>query len=151
MSGNPPIAPIAGVGTIVEHMDLPGGRFNILLRGRARVRLQELRFVAPYRRAIATLLEPEGPDAQPALVAAMHAAASAFAGFLRERDSSFSLRVPKDASPGQLADAYAHQLVVSARERQSVLEAVSSAVRVQRVTEILTVQRATLAPAGDLN
>ncbi|MEM9695297.1 MAG: LON peptidase substrate-binding domain-containing protein, partial [Myxococcota bacterium] len=29
MAGHPSIAEVAGVGTIVEHMELPGGRYNI--------------------------------------------------------------------------------------------------------------------------
>lgn len=150
MTGNPAIAEIAGVGTIIEHMELPGGRYNILLRGRARVRLQELHFEPPYRRALATVLSADDrPDA--VFVAAMHSAASAFAGFVRERDASFEVNLPKDAPAGELADAYAQQLIVSPLDRQTVLETISCAARVQRVTEILTVQRATLAPPHDLN
>ena len=40
--GHPAIAPVAGVGIIIDHAELPGGRYNILLRGRARVALAEL-------------------------------------------------------------------------------------------------------------
>src|SRR3954462_2326372 len=40
--GHPVIAEIAGAGVIVDHAELPSGRFNILVRGRARVRLEEL-------------------------------------------------------------------------------------------------------------
>ena len=28
--GNPPIAAVAGVGLVVDHMEMPGGRYNIL-------------------------------------------------------------------------------------------------------------------------
>ena len=49
--GNPRMAQIAGVGLIVEHQQLPDGRSNILLHGQGRVRLEELPFVPPYRRA----------------------------------------------------------------------------------------------------
>jgi Lon protease-like protein len=147
MSGNPPIAPVAGVGTIVEHTKLPGGRYSIVLLGRARVRLQELRFRAPYRRALASLLQPENEDAVRAGdLAAMHSAASTFAQLVRGRDAAFSLRVPKSASTGAVADAYAHQLIVSARERQDVLCSIDVPARVRLVTESLTVQRAVLAP-----
>ena len=150
MQGDPPIADIAGVGTIVEHMLLPGGRYNVLLRGRARVRLQELHFEAPYRRALATLLSNDD-DAAAISVAAMHSAALAFAAFVRQRDASFEVKLPKDAASGELADTYAQQLIVSPRDRQVVLEAISCARRVERVTEILTVQRATLAPQDQMN
>ena len=54
----PPIHPIAGVGEVVEATPLPDGRFNILLAGRYRARLEELPFQPPYRRAHAKRLEP---------------------------------------------------------------------------------------------
>ena len=58
----PPIAQVAGLGVIVEHETLPDGRSNIVLQGRARVVLDELPFVAPYRRARArVLVEHDGP------------------------------------------------------------------------------------------
>jgi ATP-dependent Lon protease len=42
--GNPQIADIASIGMIIDYAELPSGRFNVLLRGRARVRLQEQPF-----------------------------------------------------------------------------------------------------------
>jgi ATP-dependent Lon protease len=154
LAGNPPIAELAGVGTIVEHMELPGGRFNIVLLGRARVRLQELRFRAPYRRALATLVESSGPSASAVDMAALHAAVSSFVTLVRDRDPGFKLRLPKDSSPSGIADVCAAHLVLDARERQRLLETLGERQRVRRLTEILTIQRAALAPArgdGELN
>jgi ATP-dependent Lon protease len=148
MSGNPPIDEVAGAGTIVEHHELPGGRFNIVLMGRARVRIQELRFAPPYRRAIATVLESSDEDVPAMDLAALHAAIGAFTKLVQERDDSFKLRLPKDASPGQLADACAHQLILSPIERQRVLASLDVRERARAVTEVLTVQRAMLAPGG---
>src|SRR3954468_333548 len=34
--GHPRIEPVAGIGVIVDHVELPDGRYNILLSGRAR-------------------------------------------------------------------------------------------------------------------
>lgn len=145
--GRPPISEIAGVGTIIEHQPLPGGRFNIVLLGRARVRLHELDFSPPYRRAEATILEVDDEQAVPELeVAAMHAAASSFMHLVRERDPDFDLKIPRDAPPGTVADAIAAHLVISARERQVALETLDLRVRMRHLTEVLTVQRATLAP-----
>ena len=147
MSGNPPISEVAGVGTIVEHGELPGGRFNILLVGRARVRVQELSFSPPYRRAIATILPTVGDDELgPIDRASLHAAVAAFTQLVKQRDDSFKLRIPKDATAGQLADACAHQLILSPIERQRVLAALDVRARARAVTEVLTVQRAMLAP-----
>jgi ATP-dependent Lon protease len=144
----PTLSPIAGLGTILEHWELPGGRFNLMLIGRGRVQLQELDFVPPYRRARATVLDSEHRAVPAVELAAFHAAASAFAALMHARDDSFRLRLPKDAGPGMLADACAHQLIISGRERQRVLELCDVRERVRFVTETLTIQRATLAPVN---
>jgi Lon protease-like protein len=153
MGGNPLIAEMAGVGTIVEHQELPGGRFNIVLLGRARVRLQELPFVPPYRRAEATIVSARDPTVPSVEMAALTAATSAFAKLLRQRDPDFKLRIPKDAPPSIVIDACAHHLVINPSERQSILEMVDVRLRAQRVTEVLTTQRAALArpSCGTLN
>src|SRR5688500_2135813 len=39
--GPPGVAPIAGVGEIVLAQTLPDGRYNLVLRGRARVRIEQ--------------------------------------------------------------------------------------------------------------
>lgn len=145
--GHPAIASVAGAGVIIDYAELPGGRFNILLRGRARVRLAELPFSPPYRRAAATILPPSAEPAAPAELAAMLSVATSFAALVRARDPTFDLRLPKSASPGQLADLCAHHLVLDARERQAILETKDESPRVRRVTEAIALQR--LALAGD--
>jgi Lon protease-like protein len=152
MSANPAIAEIAGVGTIVDCSELPHNRYNIVLRGRARVRLQELSFDPPYRRALASLLATPDDQVPGIELAAMHSAVATFTQLVRKRDPSFELRLPKDATAGAVADACAHHLVLDARDRQAVLEALEVRKRISMVTEILTVQVATLAPRdGALN
>jgi ATP-dependent Lon protease len=141
---NPPIEPVAGVGIIIDHAELADGRFNILLRGRARVRLEELPFVPPYRRARATLLhstpgEPPGRD-----VAALLASAAAFAADIRARDPEFDFRIPAHTPAAAACDLAAHHLVLDARERQSILETLDVALRVRRTTESLALQHAAL-------
>lgn len=144
--GHPAIASVAGVGTIIDHAELPGGRYNILLRGRARVSLAELPFEPPYRRAAATVLKEEAPPEVPSAdVMALVSTASAFAGVVRERDQSFDFHLPRDASPALLADLCAHHLVLDARERQLILETLDTAARVRRVAETLAVQRLALS------
>jgi ATP-dependent Lon protease len=149
-AGSPAIADVAGIGTIIKHQQLPGGRFNIVILGRARVRLEELSFSPPYRRAKATLLPEDDEGSVPEVeFAAMQAAAGAFMQFVRERDSDFDLKIPKDAPPGTVADAFAAHLVISPRERQQALEMLDLRARMRHLTEVLTVQRATLAPQDD--
>lgn len=148
----PAIAKIAGLGVIIEHAELSEGRFNILVRGRARVRLEELPFVPPYRTARATLLESEETGIAERDVTAMIANATAFVALIRERDKDFDFRLPKSASPGAVADVCAHHLIIDAGERQSILETLDLPARVQRVTETLALQRLSLSKnARDLN
>ncbi len=53
----PPVQPIAGVGEVVMAHELPDGRFNLVVRGRARVRIdEELPSDRPYRLVTATEL-----------------------------------------------------------------------------------------------
>lgn len=139
--GHPVIAEMAGVGIIVDHVELPGGRYDILLRGRARVRLRERPFDPPYRRAEASVVSAPVDDAPPAEVMALMSSAAAFAAVLDKAHGGFELRFPPNASPGTLADLCAHQLVIDARERQVILETMDVRARVRRVSEALVVQR----------
>jgi Lon protease-like protein len=139
--GHPAIAEMAGVGVIVDHAELPGGRYDILLRGRARVRLEELPFDPPYRRAKAEVIVPPADDVPPAELLALMTNAAAFAGLLDKSHGDFQFRLPQNAPPGTLADLCAHQLVLDARERQVILETMDSRTRVRRVAEALAVQR----------
>ncbi len=145
--GEPAIAGVAGLGTIIKHQPLPGGRFNIVILGRARVQLEELGFSPPYRRAKATILAvDDGARVPETEFAAMQAAASSFMHLVRQRDPDFDLKIPKDAPPGTVTDAFAAHLVISPRERQIALETLDLRSRMRHLTEVLTVQRATLAP-----
>jgi len=141
----PQIAKMAGAGVIVDFAELPSGRFNILVKGRARVELSELPFVSPYRRARAAVIVPPEVQVSQTDTSALVAAAAAFTARVRERDPSFEFPLPKDAQPGLIADVCAHYLVLDARERQAVLETLDPVARVRRVTETLTLQRLTLS------
>jgi ATP-dependent Lon protease len=143
--GHPEIAKVAGVGVIVDQVELPSGRFNILVRGRARVALEELPFGPPYRRAKATVITPPPGEAEHADLAALIAAASAFAARVRERDAGFDFALPKDAPAGVVADLCAHHLLLDARERQLALETLEVGPRVRRVAEALVLQRLALS------
>lgn len=144
--GHPQIAAVAGAGVIVDHVELPSGRFNILVRGRARVSLAELPFgEGPYRRAQATVLTPPAGEVEPSDLSALVSAATAFASRVRERDPSFEFTLPRDAPAGAVADLCAHHLVLDARERQAALETLAVGPRVRHVAEVLALQRLALS------
>jgi Lon protease-like protein len=140
----PPIATIAGAGIIVEHEPLQDGRANILVQGRVRVRLEELPFVPPYRRARATLLLDEQHPVSHSDKAALLACAEAFAAEIRQNNPEFSFRIPANLEAAVLADYCAHHLLVDATLRQRLLEELSPVERVRLVTEALAVQHSTM-------
>jgi Lon protease-like protein len=138
----PAIELVAGVGTIVDHVKLADGRYEILVQGQARVRLDELPFVPPYRRARATVLYPGLSEPSPHDVVALLSSAAAFASDIRSREPSFEFSVPPQSKAATAADLAAHHLVVDAHERQSLLETLDVAERVRRTTRALAVQHA---------
>ena len=102
---NERIAQVAGVGVVVHHELLPDGRSNLLLEGAGRVRLEELPFLPPYRRARATLLEPVHTPVAEEDRTALVVAATELVRELRRYDPEFSFDVPTERSAGVLADA----------------------------------------------
>jgi ATP-dependent Lon protease len=139
---HPAIETIAGVGTIVDHVKLADGRYDILVQGQARVRLEELPFVPPYRCARATVLYPALSEPSPHDLVALLSSAATFAADIRNREPSFEFSVPPQSTAGAAADLAAHHLVVDARERQSLLATLDVAERVRRTTQALALQHA---------
>ena len=139
----PGVARIAGAGIVVQHQALGDGRSNIMLHGRARVLLEELPFVPPYRRARARVLQEVGsaPDAQRA---ALRAAAVAFVSAARRRDVEIELELPADIDAAGAADLCAHHLVLDPAVRQRALEELDVGARVLLVTAELAGQAARL-------
>jgi Lon protease-like protein len=143
-AGHPRFAPIAGAGFIVEHQQLADGRSTILLHGVARVQLEELPFVPPYRRARAVILPDHHSVVPVAERTALLAEATAFAGEVARRDETFSFHLPQSLEPGAIADLCAHHLVIDAPARQRILETLDVTERVRMVTAELAVQHGSL-------
>jgi ATP-dependent Lon protease len=139
---NPPIALVAGVGVIVEHAELPDGRFNLLLRGEARVRLTEKPFEGPFRRASAEIIADLDELVAPGDATALTALASTFSAEVRAQNPSFEFQIPPGLGANRVADYVAHYLVVDAAERQAILETQSPRKRLDRTLEAVATQRA---------
>jgi Lon protease-like protein len=142
--GQPAIARIAGVGEIVQHQALSDGRYNILLSGMARVELDELPFVGPFRRARARVLPSDEGNVTPGDFAALVYSATRFAAQLRQRDTDFEFRLPSLDDRARTVDACAHQLIIESEERQQILEALDVGDRARRCIEVLAIQAAML-------
>jgi len=148
----PAIARVAGVGEVVQHEELPDGRAHILLRGLARVVLDELPFVSPYRRARARVLVELPTAVSEVERAALQAAAAGFVAEVRRRDLDVELELPEGLDVGGIADLCAQHIVLDAEIRQEALEQLDVASRVRLVTGELVSQTARLTSArGGMN
>jgi ATP-dependent Lon protease len=132
-------SPIAGIGRVVHHVGLRDGRSNIVLQGLGRVRLEELSFVPPYRRARARIV---GTDEGAIVPAVDRGALTATATALAAAAGVTDFEISASMGPGECADACAHQLLREGTVRQAVLEELDVAKRVRAVTGFLAEQLA---------
>jgi len=140
--GRPRIAPIAGGGVIIEHQSLADGRSNIVLRGQARLRLEELDpdDARPFRVARATVLCDMPVSVRQNDRTALVAAATMFASEVKKHDPSFTFMLPAALDAARVADLCAFQLVVDAGVRQAILDELDPRVRVEMVLGQLALQ-----------
>lgn len=149
--GRPDIHEVAGAGRILDWQRRDDGRFDLLLHGLSRVKLEELPAEGrSYRRARATRLEDRvtHPEAIPKLVTPVMATASSVVALVRERYPDFHLGIDASTPPGVLADRIADRLVSEPETRQQLLEAVDVKVRLARVHDALVDMLAQLRGSG---
>lgn len=142
--GDPPVLPVAGVGQIVGHEELPDGRFNVLLHGIARVRLAELADPVSYRVAQAEALPDVWPDDRGAMdrdVATLRGFLAGLSQRFPHAAGSVSRILDQDPTPDVLSNALPSLLFPDPGERQRLLETPAVAARIRslndRLTEIL--------------
>jgi ATP-dependent Lon protease len=134
----PRFATVATAGRIVAHQQLPDGRFNILVEGAVRVRLEELEFVPPYRRVKATAIaEPDDAEVPSVERAAMLSTLASVIRVARETRPQFDYAVPTELPSSKLALRLVDRFVIDAAMRQRVLEAERGVDRVTLATEAL--------------
>ncbi len=151
MSGRelPAIAKVAGAGVIVEAAELPDGRFNVLLRGEARVRLNEMPFVPPFRRAEAIIEPDEGEEPLERDLLALVSLVGSFTATIRAQNAAFDFQLPPNL-PGSLAsNLVAQHLVLDAGTRQELLETLDPRERVRRALDVLALQHSALGKRGN--
>lgn len=138
----PPVKSICGAGIIETEQPYPDGRYDIVVRGLARVRLlEELPQRALYREFRAEILEDRWPEGGPAALEAELEA-------LRQIVYELSTKLPKESGAPQLAEAVAQMkdpsaivdlvaaaAVSDADTRQEVLEQLDVAARLEMVIE----------------
>jgi len=151
----PPVRPIMGVGEVVMAHELPDGRFNLVVRGRARIELQrELLTDEPYR-LIAAEVRQDLPVRNAAELSDADQSLRALVGRLADNipEGGELLRqvVASQATPQELADVLAAALVVDVHKRQRLLENRDLMKRIERVTAEVVAMTSRVGATGPAN
>jgi hypothetical protein len=135
--GAPPVHEVLGVGRIVREERLEDGRFNILLQGVARARIEEQMPPAPYRRARITVLREPAPGPSPVMERLRLGLLAVYSSILKNAVRPEAVHIEADLSLGTLCDRLAAILDVDVLEKQAILEALDPAARAERALEML--------------
>ncbi len=138
-AGKPAVRPVAGLGEIVSCERLPTGRYNILLRGTGRIRIErELPTDTLYRLVRAARLADEPPAGDVSdLVTRIRAACGRLLDALdRPRDLLGAVLAPEQP-PSVVADRAAAGFIADPVLRQELLETPSVQRRLARVCAVL--------------
>jgi Lon protease-like protein len=140
--GRPPIHAVAGAGEIVQHEELPDGRFNIVVRGTMRIGITaELPPDLPYRVVRAKPLADRYAVADPGALALRLDRLKVF--FLRilaemnKGQSEMTKLLSGVKDPGIIVDRIAGALIADTDVRQQILECVEVPARLSLVQEHL--------------
>lgn len=137
--GRPEVYEIAGVGRIIQCARLATGRYNILLKGERRVRIdREVPADTLYRLVAATPLGETGAD-RPAVGALVARVTARCLGILRavNRPTADLEQSLAGAAPGALCDQIASAVVPDAAVRQELLEELDVERRLSRLAGAL--------------
>jgi len=137
--GKPAVYQVAGVGRIVQCERLASGRFNILLKGESRVRIdRELPADTLYRMVAGTSLGETGAESDG--VGALAARVTGRCLNILRAVSRPAVEMEESlagAAPGALCDRIASAVVPEADVRQALLEELDVERRLSRLAEAL--------------
>jgi uncharacterized protein len=151
----PAVQRIAGVGEIVMSHELPDGRYNLVLRGRARIRIdEELASDRPYRVVAATVL-PDLPVSEAGELAEAAETLRLLVGHLADAipEGGELLRqvVAAQGTPVELVDVVAAALIDDAGLRQRLLETREITKRLERVSSEVVAMTGRIRAPGPMN
>ena len=138
--GRPPVNEVVGIGKIVRCERLPTGRFNILLHGECRARIErELPSDTLYRLVRATPLADVGGDRPgvPALAARVKDRCLQILEVVGNKPAEMSESLEAVRSPGELCDQVASAVLAGPAVRQALLEELDVERRLERLTAAL--------------
>ena len=138
-AARPAVHAVAGMGEIVSWERLANGRYNILLRGDARVRLErELPTDTLYRLVEIAVLDEIGPRGDVARgLTRIRAAARALLEALGRAPDLLDTALAEGQPSGAVADRVAAAVLPDANLRQELLETLDVDTRVARVADAI--------------
>jgi hypothetical protein len=121
--GDPPVHPVACAGLIEDELRLPDGRFNIRLRGVARVEVVEFVQATPYRIASVRVLEERNGEGGGGAEQELKRLLAACAGLLQEVSGRPGQPVVLDGGvpPGVVVNALCQSLALDSDAKQRLL------------------------------
>lgn len=136
-AGKPAVHPVAGLGKIVSCERLATGRYNVLLEGECRVRLEhELPTDTLYRVVRARRLRDTGPtDSTAPELARTRAACRSLLSALQRPADLLDPALADGQGAGIVADRVAAAVLPDADLRQSLLETLDADTRIARVAD----------------
>jgi uncharacterized protein len=138
--GRPAVHDVMGVGRIVQWERMATGRFNLLLQGECRARIdRELPADTLYRTVAATPLDDIGVDAPGVEALASRVRSRAARILATVGRSGVELQATLDAltDPGRLCDLVASTLIPGSSTRQALLEELHVERRLERLAAAL--------------
>ena len=149
--GRPAVYPVMGVGRIVQWERMATGRYNLLLQGECRARIdRELPADTLYRMVAATPLEDVGSDAPAvaALTTRVRGAAARILATVGRAGEELQQTLDALTEPGRLSDQIASTLIPSPATRQALLEELHVERRLERLAVALDDLRSHLREEG---
>lgn len=136
--GDPPVVEVMGVGRIERHLELPDGRYNLVLVGVGTVRLVEERVphAGGFRRFLAEELTPQpaGPEGYTSL-ATLRACTGALSSILPAPARAIQQTLDRGDPPEIVACRLGSMLLGEPEQRQAFLEQRSTDARLAQVSE----------------
>jgi Lon protease-like protein len=156
VAGAPPphFAAILGVGEVVMAQELPDGRYNLVLRGRARVRLdQELITDEPYRliKAVEVPDETRRPEDLGDAEESLRSLITGLADALPEGGELLKQVIAAQGTAAELVNVVAAALVADTAFRQRLLETTDLLARMEAVSTEVAAVTARVAPDRRVN
>lgn len=135
-AGHPAVHEVAGLGRIVKCERMATGRFNLLLKGELRVRIErELPSDTLYRLVQSVELQDSGAerDSVPPLLDEVKRACRRILEMVRRATPEMEETLAAAVAPGVLCDQVASALIPSPAARQALLEEVDVERRLRRL------------------